>query len=99
RDFHVTGVQTCALPISRDTYKFSFSIPTLVNRAYTNSATRALKPGAQWVDGKDDGWDKKSAYNQGHPITDPIKEAGASVSLTRKDRQSGAQGKADDTRR
>ena len=67
----------------RDTYKFSFSIPTVVNRAYTNSATKALKPNAKWVDGKEDGWDKKSAYNQGHPISNPIKEAGASISLTR----------------
>src|SRR5690606_2967180 len=43
----------------------------------------ALKPNAQWVDGKKDGWDKESAYNQGHPIRDPIVEAGGSVKLTR----------------
>ncbi len=66
-----------------DTYKFSFSIPTVVNRTYTNSATRALKPKAEWVDGKDDGWDKKSAYNQGHPIRDPVVETGESIELTR----------------
>jgi hypothetical protein len=66
-----------------DIYKFSFSVPQAVNRTYTNSASKALKPNAKWVDGKEDGWDKKTAYNQGHPITDPIKEAGASITLTR----------------
>ncbi|MFO7567927.1 MAG: DUF4150 domain-containing protein [Enhygromyxa sp.] len=66
-----------------DTYEFSFSIPTVVNRAYQKSATKALEPNAKWVGGEDDGWDKKSAYNQGHPVREPIQEAGGSIELVR----------------
>lgn len=68
---------------SSDTYKFSCSIPSLAKRAYNQSATRALEPNATWTEGKDDGWDPSSAYNQGHPISDPITDAVASVKLER----------------
>jgi hypothetical protein len=68
---------------SSDTYEFKVSIPSLAKRAYAGSGTRAMQPNAQWVRGDEDGWSKKSAYNQGKPISTAIKETGASIELKR----------------
>ncbi|WP_146657915.1 PAAR-like domain-containing protein [Enhygromyxa salina] len=75
---------------SSDKYKLSLSIPALIKRNYANTASKALKPNAKWVDGKDDGWDKKTdwvddpATPGGAPVRKPIAGVvGASIKLTR----------------
>lgn len=70
---------------SSDTYKFQVTIPTVFNRKYAGARTKALTGNAQWEGGLVTGnqWDKKSAYNQGHPISQPAKDAGASIVFER----------------
>ncbi len=68
----------------KDTYKFSFSLPAVSERAYTRSRARISQPNAQWAAGEDQGWGQAvRPYAGEHPIRTPITKAGASIKLTR----------------
>src|SRR5690606_41128423 len=44
RDFHVTGVQTCALPIYGKTYQYKFySLSAIIAVGYRTNSQRALQ--------------------------------------------------------